>query len=404
MANAAERIKAISEKWFITEPLLFLTLVSHKLLENAGTYSIRCGQGRIEYNPLWAAERNDIRLEEALKAELVRILLRHPYRKSPSNDAEISYIASNIVLNEHYSFPELKFCSKDFWNDAGHRKKSFEFYYREYALIKRLDDSGGEEGGGVMAVSDEEMRGAATDRRGARDDVLENAALWGAALWGNDEFINEKLNEIVRQAEQNAFWGRLPGALIEEIRAAQKPELDWRAVLSGFRRTVIAEKKVPTRFKPSRRWGFMYMGQKYAFTTRILAGIDVSGSIEKEDISLFYSCVNRFFRYGIEALDAVQFDSELKTEPLPLKKARLSIVIHGRGGTNYQPLIDYFSDNAAHYDGLIIFTDGFAAVPTVPPRAARKLLWICNGKENYFSNHEWMEKLGRCCYIMPGGG
>ncbi|MDR1147417.1 MAG: VWA-like domain-containing protein [Spirochaetaceae bacterium] len=393
MANAAERIKAISQKWFIEEPLLFLTFVSHKLLENAGIHSIRCGQGRIEYNPLWAAERGDARLEEALKAELIRILLRHPYRKNPSSDTETSYIASNIVLNEHYNFPELRFRAKDFWNDAEHQKKSFEFYYHEYALIKKPSDPG-KENGGVMAVSDEEMRGVSAERRSAGDDILENAA-----LWENDEFINEKLNEIVSRAEQNAFWGRLPGALIWEIRAALKPELDWRAVLGGFRRTVIAEKKVPTRFRPSRRWGFMYMGKKYAFTTHILTGIDVSGSIEKEDVALFYSCVNRFFKYGVEALDAVQFDSELKTEPRPLKKARHSIVIHGRGGTNYQPLIDYFSDNAAYYDGLIVFTDGFAAVPSVPPRAARKLLWICNRKENYLSNHEWMEKLGRCCYI-----
>jgi predicted metal-dependent peptidase len=395
MANVTERIKTISEKWFIAEPLLFLTFVSHRLLENADIHTVRCGQGRVEYNPLWAAERSDAQLEEALKAELIRILLRHPYRKNPSSDPEVSYIASNIVLNEYYNFPALQFRVKDFWDDAGHQKKSFEFYYREYALLKKPDDSGGEEGAGIMEVSDEEMRGSAADRSGEdRNSISENAA-----LWGNDEFIDEKLNEIVRQAEQNVSWGRLPGALIEEIRAALKPELDWRAVLSGFRRTILAEEKVPTRFKPSRRWGFMYMGQKYTFTTRILAGVDVSGSVEKEDIALFYSCVNRFFKYGVEALDAVQFDSELKAGPEPLKKACRSIVIQGRGGTNYQPLLDYFSANIARYDGLIVFTDGFAAVPRVPARVVRKLLWICSCKENYLVNHEWMDKLGRCCYI-----
>lgn len=399
MANLTERIKTISEKWFIAEPLLFLTFVSHRLLENADIHTVRCGQGRIEYNPLWAAERSEAKLEEALKVELIRILLRHPYRKSPSSDPEIAYIASNIVLNEYYNFPALDFRAKDFWDDYAHQKKSFEFYYREYALIKRRNDSGAEEEGGVMEVSDEEMRGAAAERSEAdRNSIMENAA-----LWENDEFINEKLNEIVRQAEQNSSWGKLPGALIEEIRATLKPELDWRGVLGGFRRTILADKKVPTRFKPSRRWGFMYMGQKYAFTTRILAGVDVSGSVEKEDVALFYSCVNRFFNYGVEALDAVQFDSELKTEPEPLKKARRSIVIRGRGGTNYQPLVDYFLANIAHYDGLIVFTDGFAAVPIVPPRAVRKLLWICSRKENYLANHEWMDKLGRCCYIGHSG-
>jgi predicted metal-dependent peptidase len=395
MTKIIERVKAISRKWFISEPLLFLTFVSHKLSENADIHTIRSGEGRIEYNPLWAAERTDAQLEEALKPELIRILLRHPYRTNPSNGGEAAYIASNIVLNEYYNFSSLEFHAEDFWDDTEHRKKSFEFYCREYARIRKAGEADGGAGGALMNVSDEEMRGAAGGLRGAGG----NTAAENAALWGKDEFIDEKLNEIVRQAEQNALWGRLPGVLVEKILAAAKPEFDWRAVLRGFRRTIIAENNVPTRFKPSRRWGFMYMGRKPAFTTRLLAGIDVSGSIGKEDAALFYSCINRFFRYGIAAVDAVQFDSELKSGPQPLKRAVRSIEILGRGGTNYQPLIDYFTDNINRYDGLIIFTDGFASEPVARTGIARKILWMCGSRESFETHREWMSRLGRCCFV-----
>jgi predicted metal-dependent peptidase len=94
-----------------------------------------------------------------------------------------------------------------------------------------------------------------------------------------------------------------------------------------------------------------------------------------------------------------QFDCELKGTPISMKKAKKEIKVQGRGGTCFQPLIDFFTTNSKIYDGLIIFTDGYAEVPQNKPATARKILWICNNEQSYKQHLEWMRTMGRCCWI-----
>jgi len=178
-----------------------------------------------------------------------------------------------------------------------------------------------------------------------------------------------------------------------------KPDVDYRKVLSGFRASILSSKQTLTRFKPSRRYGFLYMGKRPRFTTGLLVGVDVSASVSDEDVRRFYSTVNRFFKYGIERIDALAFDASLQGEPLELSKARSSIAFTGRGGTNFQPIIDFFHMNRNSYDGLILFTDGYAPKPSVDKYDMRRLVWICTNKRCYDQHHDWMDTLGRCCYI-----
>jgi predicted metal-dependent peptidase len=82
-----------------------------------------------------------------------------------------------------------------------------------------------------------------------------------------------------------------------------------------------------------------------------------------------------------------------------MKRAKKEIKIVGRGGTCFQPVIDFFAANSKQYDGLIIFTDGYAAVPETKPTIARKMSWVCDNKENFERHKEWMLKCGRGCWI-----
>jgi predicted metal-dependent peptidase len=95
----------------------------------------------------------------------------------------------------------------------------------------------------------------------------------------------------------------------------------------------------------------------------------------------------------------LQFDADIKGKPMTMKKARREIQLTGRGGTDFQPIIDYFIKNRKNIDGLIIFTDGFAPIPKVAPDMARKILWICNTRQSYKMHYHWMKNLGRCCWI-----
>jgi hypothetical protein len=346
-----------------------MALLSHRLEPNEKIATLRSGKGRIEYNRAFLESLDEGALEEKLKIEALRLLLRHPYRQAKRNDPVLSYMASNITLNECYSFADLSHHAADYWDDPEFAQQNFEFYYRE---LKKIGD-------------------------GARNN--ESAGGWETGLWEEDGYMDQKMRGLVNEAALSKSWGNLSGEAIAMLIAGLHPAIDYRKILLGFRATVLSSQKILTRSKQSRRYGFLYLGRKNRFTTRLLIGIDVSGSISDTEVDLFYSAVNRFFRYGITSLELVQFDAALKGEPVLMKRARKTIQVTGRGGTDFQPLFNYFGEHVKDYDGLIVFTDGFAAIPRVSRSLARKTLWLCNNKANYDRHQLRMSRQGRCAWI-----
>jgi predicted metal-dependent peptidase len=432
-----DRIKAISEKWFIIEPLLFMTLMSHEITPNKGLrHLIRSGQGRIEYSFDYdPAKLSDAELEENLRAEVMRILLRHPYRHHGKKDT--AYMASNITLNENYKFRFLKYKAGEIWkNKFNFLNQNFEFYYREILKMdgaeggsdltekgkqsssggnqdqksqnqQSQNDSENSNGSGEQsspqnAESNNASKNANSHQNAqANENCTEvNVPTECSELWQEDDFMDEKIKELIEWAKSSMSWGTIPGDLVQTLIASLKPEIDYRKILSAFRSSVISSSKMLTRFKPSRRYGFEYMGKKNEFTTSLLIAVDVSGSVSDKEVRMFYSAINRFFKYGIKTIDVLQFDCDLKLPVLSMKKAEKTVKLLGRGGTDFQPVIDYFEKSTKKkYDGLIFFTDGYAESPQMLKRTIRKTLWICNDKKSYEHHKDWMEKCGKSCWI-----
>jgi predicted metal-dependent peptidase len=387
--DADSRISEIVESWFIREPLMMLTMLLHEVTINTKIANFRCGQGRIEYNPNYSKFLTKEQVEERLKSEVIRILLNHPYRHH--TDKRIAYQASNITINEFYHFVELVPRAKDFWQTPDFYKQNFEFYVRE---LNNLSPNRYADNADPCGYEEKIIRGNPSNQRNLRD---ENE---GAELWQEDGFMPQKINEIIENAASDTTqWGSIPEYLIRTLIANLKPAVDYRKILRSFRASILSSKNVLTRFKPSRRYGWAYMGKKNDFSTHLLIAVDVSGSISNRDLQVFYSVINRFFKYGIKQISVIQFDTEIKGEALVFKKAKREIKICGRGGTSFQPTIDYFSANYKCYDGLIIFTDGYAETPVTSPKISHKTLWITNNKENYERHKTWMNEKGKCAWI-----
>jgi predicted metal-dependent peptidase len=155
--------------------------------------------------------------------------------------------------------------------------------------------------------------------------------------------------------------------------------------------------------KPNRRYGFLYMGSRYDFTTRLLVAVDVSGSMNTEDIARGFSLINQFFTYGVPSIDVIQFDTELKGPPVTLKRARCAHVVQGRGGTNFTPVID-FIDAQRDYDGVIVFTDGYAPVPRPPQNRRTRILWLFNSEATYRVMHARLQAIGRAAFLKETAG
>lgn len=369
-----ERITKILEHFFITEPAIFSVLCTHELAENTRmACPVRCGRRRVEFNPEFVSQMTDEGLEEALKTEGIRILLKHPYERKPDQccDQAIA-LGSNITIGDQYHYGNFKIEKpQDFGLEYN---RPYEWYSRKIQELLPPGDGNGD-GNGEHARSNSEKF----------QDL--------SALWEEDEMAVAMINGIIDSTKN---WGSLAGNMAEAIIASTKAKIDWRNVFAGFRASVLSSKRKLTRMKPNRRTGFDNMGSTRLFTTRLLVAVDVSGSISSEALSYFYGVVNSAFRYGFEAIDVIQFDCGI-TQVQSLKKCMKDVVAVGRGGTSFDEPILYAHEKG--YDGLLILTDGYAPEPAIPEGMKCKIIWVCEDKSSYEKNHRWMEHSGRVCTI-----
>lgn len=365
-----DHISKMTDIWFLTEPALFGAFCRHKLATNEGMdCPVRVGKGRLEYNPSLIQNMPYEDVERNFRVEMIRTLMLHPYSRKPAGcDDQACVKGSDLAISTWYHVPGMVTPSECGFPDGQ--------YYEWYAHRCVEDQSGSP----VPQDSDDE-----TDADGCGEQ---------AGLWEEDQWMQEGIRQAV---EQITSWGSLPGDLVEQIQAALKPKLDYRKVLSGFRSSVLCSKRRLTRMRPNRRSGFQYMGSIRQLRTNYLVAVDVSGSISDEDLQYFFSTINRFFKYGVEKIDAVTFDTKLG-EPMTLSKARGKIKVNGRGGTNFQPVVNYMAEHP-EYDGLIIFTDGYAPAPEIPARLRGRILWILRSKKEYEARRQWMGRTGRVCFI-----
>lgn len=122
------RIKQIIDKWYLTEPALLMTVLAHEMVLNANmSCPFRCGKGKIEYNPEEINKLSDSQLENSLKAEAIRIILKHPYERQPDGCKRKSMaLGSNLVLSDNYDFTEINLPKPaDF---SLPEKESYEWY------------------------------------------------------------------------------------------------------------------------------------------------------------------------------------------------------------------------------------------------------------------------------------
>lgn len=375
--SVKEKISQVVDKWFLYEPLFFNVYCTHKLEPNSDMKCpFRTGKRRIEYNPELLKDSTTDEIAQGLKTEVTRILLKHPYQRVPQNPNRSALTtASDVTINEHcYHDKKLK--------DAAHYNMesglSYEEYYKKLYYI--CPDFDAMEGDGKQHLMPSLKNGEIGEYEAAAD---------AAELWDEDEEMADSVNQQIQKAQKTNQWGSISGDFQETITASLKIPMDYRRILSQFRACIISQRRKLTRMKPNRRYGFEFMGSQFEPKTHLLVAVDVSGSIETEDLKNFFSIINRFFSYGVEAINVITFDWELQQE-FELKKAAKNIKITGRGGTNFQCAVDYY-ENHSEFQGMIIFTDGYAEVPKI--KKAKQLLWILTGKMEYDHAINWIKDL-----------
>ena len=373
-----ERYTHILERWFITEPPLFQVLCIHELVPNTQmACPLRSGRKKVEYHPDIVREMSDEGLEEALRAEAVRLLLKHPYERRPEGCSQKAMgLASNLVVGDNYKHPRFRIeTPQDMGLQSG---MNYEWYAR---MVETMPEGSGN---GKGDANDESQK----------DSGQSNKYRDLAELWDEDELTVQMINEVINTTKS---WGSLGGNFAEMLKASVKAKINWRNIFAGFRASIISSKRKLTRMRPNRRTGFDNMGSVRRFDTKLLVAVDVSGSISTKSLEYFYGVINSAFKYGFESIDVIQFDCGVRAVH-NLKKVIKDVAIVGRGGTSFQEPIDYAHENG--YDGLVVLTDGYAPEPDIPDGFKTGILWVCEN-ESCLSHHKhWMEKSGRTCVMQ----
>ena len=231
--------------------------------------------------------------------------------------------------------------------------QSSEFYYEK--LKKEAEDKGED--------FDQLIEG--------KGDTVDDHSMWEDF---DDDIVEEKVRNIAEKAikeQEKKGWGNISGSLASQIIAANKPVVNWKKEVRWFINKLVMMGRKNTRMRPNRRYGFTSPGSKRNYTSKLLVAFDTSGSVSDTQLEYFATELNGMIDH-VEA-DFIQFDTKIYGDPQPFSKKAAKIDIVGRGGTSFYPVVELADENK--YDGLVIFTDGYAPFPDKPKT---RMLWaVC---------------------------
>jgi hypothetical protein len=193
------------------------------------------------------------------------------------------------------------------------------------------------------------------------------------------KLIEKQLQKVLSDAKEQTIKkrGTVPGEIegliiIEEIIA---PKFDWRGFIRRFTgvSTRVFTKKI--RRKENRRFD-ANPGLKVKMRQHMLLAIDTSGSVSDSELQEFMSEIYHIYKCGVD-VTVVQCDTQIRSiEPY---KGKFEMNALGRGGTEFDPVLEYFNENLRTYTSLVYFTDG-ECYTRVRPKG--NILWVLSERSS----------------------
>ena len=187
------------------------------------------------------------------------------------------------------------------------------------------------------------------------------------------KLIEKQLQKILSDAKDQTIKkrGTVPGEIegiivIEEIVAAK---FDWRGYIRRFTgvSTKVFTKKI--RRKENRRFSDN-PGLKIKMKQHMLLAIDTSGSVSDTELKEFMNEIHHIYKAGVD-ITIVQCDTRITSIKPYTGKHELEV--QGRGGTEFDPVLEYYNENQKKYTSLVYFTDGECNT-SVKPKG--NVLWV----------------------------
>lgn len=198
-----------------------------------------------------------------------------------------------------------------------------------------------------------------------------------------EKLMNKQIQKLLSDAKEETLKkrGTIPGEMegLIEIDEIVPPKFDWRGYIRRFTgvSTRVYSKKI--RRKENRKFPDS-PGLKLKMKQHMLLAIDTSGSVSDKELAEFMNEMHHIHKAGVD-ITVIQCDTKIQSiEPY---KGELDLKVHGRGGTEFDPVIDYFNAHNKKYTSLVYFTDGECSTSVLPKGPT---LWVLSEQSSMNEN------------------
>ena len=375
-----QSLSKIGKELMLKEPYYgFFLIMLNKLWDSNRVPTAGVSKNGINYqlaiNPeFWESLSDNHRLG-LLKHELLHIAFGHLTTFFKFSDKKLANVAMDMEINQYISkewLPEGGIEIENYAELNLDEKAGCRYYYDK---LKQLQDEKNKNGTCGNEPMDKLL------------DDIESGNIPDHSTWEEFEDLSEaeqklierQLQKVLSDAKEQTIKkrGTVPGEIegviiIEEV---VKPKFNWRGYIRRFTgvSTKVFTKKI--RRKENRRFE-ANPGLKVKMRQHMLLAIDTSGSVSDNELQEFMSEIYHIYKCGVD-ITIVQCDTMIRSvEPY---KGKFEMSVLGRGGTEFDPVLEYFNANLKKYTSLVYFTDG-ECYARVKPRG--NTLWVLSERSS----------------------
>jgi predicted metal-dependent peptidase len=314
--------------------------------------------------------------EGLIQHEAMHIAYNHLTQWFNFSDKKIANIAMDLVINQTIS--------DDYLPEGGMKLELFpelnlepdegtHYYYEKLTQAKEQKEQTGSSGSQALDSLLDQMEGG----QGNGNIELPDHSTWeefDGLSESESRIMKAQLDRVLEQAADMTVKkrGTVPGNISDYLLALQQvepPKFDWKGYLRLF---IGTSAKVYIK-KSRRKENIKFTdsaGIKIKRKQNILLGIDTSGSVSESELLEFMSEIYHIWKTGVE-VTIIQCDTRIRS--IDEYKGTFEMKFHGRGGTEFDPVLEYFNENRNKFNSLIYFTDG-ECYTDVKPR--NPVLWV----------------------------
>jgi predicted metal-dependent peptidase len=374
-----QSLSKISKELMLKEPyygffLIMLNKMWRKDLPTAGVSKNGINYQLAINEEFWESlsEKHQMGL---LKHELLHIAFGHLVSFGSFRNKKLANVAMDMEINQYIDPDYLPTGGIDINNYEDldlDIKAGCRYYYDKLQQLKDEKDKNG-------TCGNEEMDKLL--------DNIDNGDVPDHSTWeefddlseAEKKLIEKQIQKVLSDAKEQTIKkrGNIPGEIagviiIEEI---VRPKFDWRSYVRRFSgtSTKVFTKKI--RRKENRRYD-ENPGLKIKMKQHMLLAIDTSGSVSDTELNEFMNEIHHIYKAGVD-ITIVQCDTSINS--IEEYKGKNELNVKGRGGTEFDPVLDYYNANQKKYTSLVYFTDG-ECYTSVKPKG--RVLWVLSERSS----------------------